>query len=63
MSQLKTEFQLRRDEQSVSTTNPSPAGDWLRWESQSYADFVAIQVNMLKRLARRRGLADAETLD
>ena len=63
MSQLKTEFQFRQDEQTLSRTSQSPAADGLRWESQSHDDFVAIQVNMLLRLARRRGLADAESRD
>lgn len=64
MAQLKTEFQLRRDENAVGTTSTMQAADWFRWESQSHADFVAIQVNMLLRMARRRGgLAVAETRD
>lgn len=63
MSRLKTEFPSQRDGEPFAASSGQPSQDWFRWESQGHADFVAIQVNMLLRLAARRELYDADTRD
>lgn len=59
VTQLNTEYNRQHESTAQPAAPVSP--DWFRWECQGHIDFVAIQVNMLKRLAEQRRLRFGDT--